>query len=515
MAGHRNALGAGRPAQPPRTGRPGRHRPLADRIRQVAGDLDDHGHRVPPERHGIEDFVAATEHGDVAVSSSLRKVPALWNMATRGHRSVLVLGWWATWPAEAVNGVLASDRLLSRLKDRTFPPEVAQRVDELNEQYRESPGYFGEPQGRGRHRARARAPAEALRPLAGLLPRPRHHQPQVLEVLRAQGFDPIPPGEIERYGNLVPDIYRAVDRAVGDIVAAAPSKANFLVISDHGFHAAKKEDLRIFLDLESLLEHLGYLVRDEDGVDMSRTLLYPYSTQDYRLRKMVRFAKVGREEGGTVTDAQATEVRRRLDGELAPITYEGGERVFRVRDANAEEAADGADFVLVVSKDGATKMLRQDGEPLPNIVKKINRISGVHFDSPDGVFSPPDPTSGPMPTSTGSRSTPSRRRSSCSRSTGRGRLHRPSGPGAVHPRVPGSPSRAHHRELGGPRFLRARGIGDRRPARRRAPRSRVSQRLTPKATLQRSGRRADRERVKDPMRGYRTRASAGGPQKRA
>ena len=59
---------------------------------------------VIPEVHGITDFVVPTPRGDVPVSSAVRKVPALWNMLSRAGRRVAVLGWWASWPAEPVNG---------------------------------------------------------------------------------------------------------------------------------------------------------------------------------------------------------------------------------------------------------------------------------------------------------------------------------------------------------------------------------------------------------------------------
>ena len=67
---------------------------------------------VAPEVHGITDFVVPTPRGDVPVSSAVRKVPALWNMLSRAGRRVAVLGWWASWPAEKVDGVVLSDRAL-------------------------------------------------------------------------------------------------------------------------------------------------------------------------------------------------------------------------------------------------------------------------------------------------------------------------------------------------------------------------------------------------------------------
>ena len=59
---------------------------------------------VVPERHGITNFVVNTEMGDIPVSSTVRRVPAVWTMASAAHRRVAILGWWASWPVEEVNG---------------------------------------------------------------------------------------------------------------------------------------------------------------------------------------------------------------------------------------------------------------------------------------------------------------------------------------------------------------------------------------------------------------------------
>lgn len=68
---------------------------------------------VSPEVHGILDFVERdAETGRlVPVTGRGRKVPALWNIASTLGRSVGVVGWWATWPAEPVHGTIVSDRL--------------------------------------------------------------------------------------------------------------------------------------------------------------------------------------------------------------------------------------------------------------------------------------------------------------------------------------------------------------------------------------------------------------------
>jgi hypothetical protein len=65
----------------------------------------------PPEQHRIGHFVAVNEQTgeQLPVTSQMRKVKALWNILTEAGRRVDVVGWWATWPAERVQGALVSD----------------------------------------------------------------------------------------------------------------------------------------------------------------------------------------------------------------------------------------------------------------------------------------------------------------------------------------------------------------------------------------------------------------------
>jgi Type I phosphodiesterase / nucleotide pyrophosphatase len=49
-------------------------------------------------------------------SAVLRTVKAFWNVASEKGLSVGVVNWWATWPAEAVNGYVISDRTFFRLE---------------------------------------------------------------------------------------------------------------------------------------------------------------------------------------------------------------------------------------------------------------------------------------------------------------------------------------------------------------------------------------------------------------
>jgi predicted AlkP superfamily pyrophosphatase or phosphodiesterase len=64
-----------------------------------------------PDQHGITNFVAVNEKTgqQLPVTSQMRRVKALWNVVSDLGRKVAVVGWWATWPAETVNGTIVSD----------------------------------------------------------------------------------------------------------------------------------------------------------------------------------------------------------------------------------------------------------------------------------------------------------------------------------------------------------------------------------------------------------------------
>ena len=72
---------------------------------------------VSPLDHGILDFVQFDPKTGAKepITSSLRRAPAIWNMASSAGKRVASLGLWATYPAEQVNGTIVSDRLFTFL----------------------------------------------------------------------------------------------------------------------------------------------------------------------------------------------------------------------------------------------------------------------------------------------------------------------------------------------------------------------------------------------------------------
>ncbi|MCB1035302.1 MAG: alkaline phosphatase family protein [Acidobacteria bacterium] len=352
---------------------------------------------LKPEEHGITDFVVPTASGDVPVSSSVRRAPALWNMLTRAHRRVAVLGWWASWPAEAVSGVVVSDRAeRAGLPHRVSPPELVETLDRELEKARRGPNPFDSNSG-------ARLRDLVMTRLGSRMAREGYDLTLVylrgVDIVSHQAWKywqpeafpdlDLDPEEAERLREAVPREYEAADLALGQLLEAAGGEADVFVISDHGFRAAPKEIVRVFLDFDLLLEQLGFLERRPDAsVDLSASRFYAYSSPDFRRAKLVRFCLAGREPGGRVDPEDRESLRRKLEAELSRITYTSGSPVFFLRDPRRKERREGADFVVVVSTREPTEELLYDGRPgrLKGVVRSISRISGTHSEGTEGIF---------------------------------------------------------------------------------------------------------------------------------
>jgi predicted AlkP superfamily phosphohydrolase/phosphomutase len=88
------------------------------------------------EKHGIVDWQLLSDDGrKILASGHSRRTEALWNMATAAGKSAQILNWWATWPAEEVNGQIVSNHfprsLHEPLEEATFPPELASELEDL------------------------------------------------------------------------------------------------------------------------------------------------------------------------------------------------------------------------------------------------------------------------------------------------------------------------------------------------------------------------------------------------
>lgn len=336
---------------------------------------------VTPGEHGITNFVVPGPNGDVPISSAVRKVPALWSMLSRVHRRVAVVGWWGSWPAEEVDGVVISDRALLDLESRVYPPTYLAKFEQAIERAKRKPLFDLSSDAELRDAAMATAAQDLLQ------------DPYELTLLYFRSADIVSHHEWRENpaaappigGKEVARIYRALDRAVGEVLAAAGTR-NVLVISDHGFRAARATEIRTLSDFDAALVHLGYQARNANGVDFRRSLLYCYGSPQYMRKKLVRFAAQGREPGAVISQSQRTGILSRLEGDLARIRYGDGSPVFLLRPATPRESRAGADFVVLLSPDQASTDVRIDGVRVKDVVLEVSRLSGTHDAGNDGIL---------------------------------------------------------------------------------------------------------------------------------
>ena len=344
---------------------------------------------VQPSRHGIRGFTVRTPSGEVPVSSVDRRVPAIWNMASSSGLRVALLGWWASWPAEEVNGVVVSDRILREVESRVYPPDFDPALLSKSPQPDAGSASADDLVAR-KDRLMASVGLQLASEQFDLLllylrnvDVESHHY---WKYFRPRGFETeVDEASLQRFGDRVPDAYAEVDHTLGALIARAGPDANFFVLSDHGFQAAKGERYRIQLHMDRILEHLGFLVRDEGRIDPVQSVARTWNSPPFTRTKLIRFSPFERPGDEDSPDNPGL-TRSRLETALGAITYEDGSPAFRFRDLEAAERSRGGDMVVIVRFQGVSPDLYLDGKRIAGAIGQVEEISGTHSKSTEGIF---------------------------------------------------------------------------------------------------------------------------------
>lgn len=230
-----------------------------------------------PSEHGILDFlVTDVRTGErVPVTSRHRRVKAVWNLLDEAGVPVGVIGWWATWPAEPVDGFIVTDRVAyqvvgqARADDgdpsgKTFPPDLFRRILPLvvpPESITDADlvpfirigGPGGEPVWPARSENRLdefRAVLAATRTYEGVVMALASGGLQPFEAVYFEGIDTTshlfmpfrPPrrpqiseADYSRFSGAVDAFYVYQDGILGRLLEKTSPDTNILVLSDHGF----------------------------------------------------------------------------------------------------------------------------------------------------------------------------------------------------------------------------------------------------------------------------------------
>ncbi len=232
-----------------------------------------------PEDHGILNFTVVDPKtgARVPVSRLYRKVDAFWNMLSRHDRSVDVVGWLATDPAESIDGVMVTDKFgyvayapgdtARPQASSLYPPGRARELTNLAlhaDQVAEADiaRFVNAP---ASEIARHRGAFDAKDPLNNLIHLYastltfrniavhllENDAPDVLAVYfewvdamshlfmlhTPPRMPDVPPAEFDRYQNAVEQAYIVQDEILGAIMAKMDERCVLMVISDHGFRS--------------------------------------------------------------------------------------------------------------------------------------------------------------------------------------------------------------------------------------------------------------------------------------
>jgi Flp pilus assembly protein TadD len=237
-----------------------------------------------PADHGITGFAAYNEKTQMRfpVTSEMRRVKALWNIASDHDRRSAVIGWWASWPAEPIKGVVVSDHtcyhfLFPQAVDGgvtddglTHPPELAAEIESMILR----PGDIG-PGSLDRfvtvpdeeldrpfgfeddlsHFRWVLATSESYRRIG--LDLWRREVPDLLMVylegvdssshlfghlFRSEGLAGELADQQRRFGDTVEEMYRYADEVIGEYLEAMDDDTTMVVLSDHGFVLGELHD---------------------------------------------------------------------------------------------------------------------------------------------------------------------------------------------------------------------------------------------------------------------------------
>jgi hypothetical protein len=197
----------------------------------------------------------------VPLSGAMRRVDALWNIASGSGLRTAVVGWWPSWPAEEVRGLMVTDRFWPMARDGAAPPANTffppGALDQLRSQVvgrQGVPAALSHQLGLGGSATDPRETQlldQVAADLTHLRIAVRAQADADLTMVYLRSIDVFShlvgryskatidaEGRVDRsttYGPTLGELYKVIDRWLGDLVDGAGDSVNVIICSDHGF----------------------------------------------------------------------------------------------------------------------------------------------------------------------------------------------------------------------------------------------------------------------------------------
>ncbi|MBN2383440.1 alkaline phosphatase family protein [bacterium] len=367
-----------------------------------------------PEKHGIVDYVSwdAVKKTRIPVTVNLRTTKALWNILGDLGKVSTVIGWWPSWPAESINGVMVSDRRGGPdVPRQTHPPEL---WTELQEHCPPEPFDY-----------RLFLPAapdlinRTMGDVALNVPEAQAIKDQLMRVqqndsyffrcarylldkrmpdllaLYLNGSDPVchlfwkylfpeqygmSAEEAEPFAQIIPGYYRYLDSMVGQLRQQAGSDTTFIIVSDHGFGGEYNRFFKV--EINRLMERLGLYALDEQTgqIDQTRTMVERGPSIDASLDQRMLFNPIMKNDPkrlAQITDQLARDLEAISSAQTGhtPFKFDGS-------------AGPDYDFTIMVDYQPMLEedlMIKNERVPFAEIFPE-DFVSGSHGWGPDGII---------------------------------------------------------------------------------------------------------------------------------
>lgn len=231
---------------------------------------------LEPEHHGVGGFLRGRdgEQYDGLASAADWQAPAIWDIAGAAGLRSCIIGWWVTFPAREIEGVLVSDHVSytdqgnRNPQGMVRPTELTEELAALTVDYRDVPVEM----------LKVLAPRATDAQLNDLEDRRIEDLRIVLagdltylaiarELARKERFDlfsvyfrgldlmchkfwrymdpadgpPADAADIDLFGEAVPGYLTLIDGWIGEMLTWFPEDANIMAVSDHGFYGPRRD----------------------------------------------------------------------------------------------------------------------------------------------------------------------------------------------------------------------------------------------------------------------------------
>lgn len=373
-----------------------------------------------PEEHGITDYVVKIpgKSKPVPIGSGQRKVKALWNILSEYNETVAFLDWWASYPAEEVNGFIVSDRYDSGEEDAIYPSKATEELssylniteEELDELQKRFTPYRYDPEFKEyspttehyQDNRRILTLRYHLKRDLAMIDTACHlienYEPDIVSIY-IKGTDglahitwkyykptslnaifDVSREERLNFGDILPEYYRWLDEQMGRLMELTDDRYTVLLCSDHGFCGMPEE---INYVVKYLLVDLGYSTLEGDKPNWDKTKAYVFNPDWSNHRKIYLNIK-GREDNGIIEKDKAPKIQDELAQSLAGIENEDGvplfEKVVENEIGSGEKGEEPPDIEMWFNTDiDKSDILTINGEEYPATNVLLPRgLSGDH-----------------------------------------------------------------------------------------------------------------------------------------